>query len=268
MRKNAWMICCCTAVLAAFGTFFRWLQDQVCFEADTGLAVRGSIWPYIVALMIVIAAAVLAVVCFRMKNQPHMYFPDSLSAALAAPQRVRTIGGVVLGMLLAVGGLWLLLGSGTLASPGLQRVLAVLAIVTGAAFARQMLASGEGEPTSGTVLCASMPIVLLAFWLIVSYKVNIVNPTISAYAVEILALCAALIAFYQFAGFAYGRPKAIKSIYWSQFAAFLCITALPDDRTGGQQFMLAAIAGILVFQSYLTASNIRPAVSGPVSDVQ
>ncbi|MEI3160925.1 MAG: hypothetical protein V8S57_03965 [Oscillospiraceae bacterium] len=74
MRKNAWVICCCTAVLAAFGTFFRWLQDQVCFEAETGLAVRGSIWPYAVALMIVIAAVVLAVVCFRMKNQPHTIF--------------------------------------------------------------------------------------------------------------------------------------------------------------------------------------------------
>ena len=136
MRKNAWVICCCTAVLAAFGTFFRWLQDQVCFEADTGLAVRGSIWPYAVALMIVIAAVVLAVVCFRMKNQPHTYFPDSLPAALAASPRVRTIGGIVLGALLAVGGLWLLLGSGTLASPGLQRVLAVLAIAAGAADSR------------------------------------------------------------------------------------------------------------------------------------
>ena len=187
MRKNAWVICCCTAVLAAFGTFFRWLQDQVCFEADTGLAVRGSIWPYAVALMIVIAAVVLAVVCFRMKNQPHTYFPDSLPAALAASPRVRTTGGIVLGALLAVGGLWLLLGSGTLASPGLQRVLAVLAIAAGAAFARQMLAPGDAETASGAVVCASMPIVLLAFWLIVSYKVNIINPTVSAYAVEILA---------------------------------------------------------------------------------
>ena len=204
MRKNAWVICCCTAVLAAFGTFFRWLQDQVCFEANTGLAVRGSIWPYAVALMIVIAAVVLA----------------------------------------------------------------VLAIAAGAAFARQMLAPGDAEAASGAVVCASMPIVLLAFWLIVSYKVNIINPTVSAYAVEILALCAALIASYEFAGFAYGRPKAIKSIFWSQFAAFLCITALPDDRAGGQQLMLAAIAGILLFQSYLTASNIRPAVSGPVGGAQ
>ena len=230
MRKNAWVICCCTAVLAAFGIFFRWLQDQVCFEEETGLAVRGSIWPYAVALMIVIAAVVLAVVCFRMKNQPHTSFPDSLPAAFVA--------------------------------------VAALTIVTGAAFIWQMLSIGDGETTSGTVVCASMPIVLLAFWLIVSYKVNIINPTVSAYAVEILALCAALIAFYELAGFAYGRPKAIRSIFWSQFAAFLCITALPDDRTGGQQLMLAAIAGMLLFQSYLTASNIRPAVSGPVGGAQ
>ena len=174
----------------------------------------------------------------------------------------------MLGVLLAIGGAWLMISSGTLASPGLQRVLAVLTIVTGAAFIWQMLSIGDGETTSGTVVCASAPIVLLAFWLIVSYKVNIINPTISAYAIEILALCAALIAFYELAGFAYGRPKAIKSIFWSQFAAFLCITALPDDRTGGQQLMLAAVAGILLFQSYLTASNIRPAVSGPAGGAQ
>ncbi len=268
MRKNAWMICCCTAVLAAFGTFFRWLQDQVCFEAETGLAVRGSIWPYAVALMIVIAAAVLAVVCFRMKNQPHTSFPDSLPAALAAPPRVRTIGGVVLGALLAVGGVWLLIGSGTLASPGLQRVLALLTIVTGAAFIWQMLSVTSGETASGTVVCASMPIVLLVFWLIVSYKVNIINPTVSAYAVEILALCAALIAFYELAGFAYGRPKAIRSIFWSQFAAFLCITAQPAADAGGQRLLKAAIAGDVGFLACMAASNIRPAVSGPVGGAQ
>ncbi|MFR6425546.1 MAG: hypothetical protein ACLUNO_08350 [Oscillospiraceae bacterium] len=47
---------------------------------------------------------------------------------------MRTIGGVVLGALLAVGGAWLMISSGALSSPGLQRVLAALTIVTGAAF--------------------------------------------------------------------------------------------------------------------------------------
>ena len=221
-----------------------------------------------VALPVVSAMGVECAILPTAVLSTHTSFPDSLPAAFVAAPRVRTIGGVVLGALLAVGGAWLMISSGTLSSPGLQRVLAALTIVTGAAFIWQMLSIGDGETTSGTVVCASMPIVLLAFWLIVSYKVNIINPTVSAYAVEILALCAALIASYEFAGFAYGRPKAIKSIFWSQFAAFLCITALPDDRAGGQQLMLAAIAGILLFQSYLTASNIRPAVSGPVGGAQ
>ncbi len=30
--------------------------------------------------------------------------------------------------------------------------------------------------TPGALVCASMPMVLLVFWLIVSYKVNIINP--------------------------------------------------------------------------------------------
>ena len=267
MRKNAWVICCCTAVLSAFGIFFRWLQDQACFEAETGLAVHGSIWPYVVALMIAVAAAVLAVVCFRVKNQPHTSFPDTLPAAFAASKRARAVGGVLLGAMLALGGLWLLLSSGALSEPGLQRVLAVLAVVTGVVFARQMLAPGERENDAGALVGVSMPMVLLVFWLIVSYKVNIINPTISAYAVEILALCAALIAFYELAGFAYGRFKQC-GILRMQFAAFLCITALPDDRAGAQQLMLVAIAGMLLFQSYLTASNIRPAVSGPAGGAQ
>ena len=219
------------------------------------------------------------------------YLPVSLAAqhldtqsvwfalALAAPVLGHAVGvfngfhggkciASAFGAMLALGGLWLLLSSGALSEPGLQRVLAVLAVVTGVVFARQMLAPGERENDAGALVCASMPMVLLVFWLIVSYKVNIINPTISAYAVEILALCAALIAFYELAGFAYGRPKAVKSIFWSQFAAFLCITALPDDRAGAQQLMLVAIAGMLLFQSYLTASNIRPAVSGPAGGAQ
>ncbi len=68
------------------------------------------------------------------------------SAAFAASKRARAVGGVLLGAMLALGGLWLLLSSGALSEPGLQRVLAVLAVVTGVVFARQMLApGGTGE---------------------------------------------------------------------------------------------------------------------------
>ena len=83
--------------------------------------------------------------CFRVKNQPHTSFPDSLPAAFAASKRARAVGGVLLGAMLALGGLWLLLSSGALSEPGLQRVLAVLAVVTGVVFARQMLVRPTAE---------------------------------------------------------------------------------------------------------------------------
>ena len=46
MRNSAYPICITTLVLAAFGAFFRWLQNQVSFDLDTGLAVRGSLWEF------------------------------------------------------------------------------------------------------------------------------------------------------------------------------------------------------------------------------
>ena len=269
MRKKALTICCCTGVLAAFGAFFRWLQNQVSFEKDTGLAVPGSAWPYLVAAWIAVAAVVLGVQCLRLKNQQRMHQPETFAEVFGAPSRIAWIAACVFGGVMVLGGVILLVSVPVqeLQRP-LLRFLAVAAIAVGVTFPMQLRGAAAQEPSTGTVVIAALPILLFAFWLIVSYKVNIINPTMSAYAVEILALCAALIAFYQLAGFAYGRPKAIKSIFWSQFAAFLCITALPDDRAGGQQLMLAAVAGILVFQSYLTASNIRPAVSGPVGGAQ
>ena len=91
MRKNAWVICCCTAVLSAFGIFFRWLQDQACFEAETGLAVHGSIWPYVVALMMVISAAAMALFVY-LAEKKNMAWLESFSIA----------GSMLIGMAAAV----------------------------------------------------------------------------------------------------------------------------------------------------------------------
>ena len=41
MKNKALNITISTAVLAAFGAFLRWLQNQVSFELDTGLAKAG-----------------------------------------------------------------------------------------------------------------------------------------------------------------------------------------------------------------------------------
>lgn len=258
MQKNALTICCCTGVMAAFGAFFRWLQNQVSFEADTGLAVTGTIWPYLVAAWIAVAAVVLWVQCLRLKNQQRMHQPETFAEAFGGSNRITIAAAWFCGIIMVAGGCILLL---SLHSAGEQvmllRILAVLAMVSGVAFPLQVR-NAEPEPSAAVAAMAVLPIVLFALWLIVSYKVNIVNPSISAYAVEILALCAATIGFYQIAGFAFGRPKAVRSVFWCQFAAFLCLMTLSDSRSTGQQCMFVAAAGMLLLQSWLVVSNIRP----------
>ena len=259
MRKNALTICCCTGVLAAFGAFFRWLQNQVSFEEETGLAVPGSIWPYIVAAWIILAAVVLSVQCLRLKNQQRMHQPETFAEAFGGVSRIANIAAWVFGALMALGGVILLV---TVPAAELQRpllrVLAVIAIASGVAFPLQFRSAAEQEPSVAVTVIAVLPIILFAFWLIVSYKMHIVNPTVSAYAVEILTLCAATVGFYQIAGFAFGRPKAARSVFWCQFAAFFCLMTLSDSRYAGAQCMFAAAAGMLLLQSWLVVVGTRP----------
>ena len=259
MRKNALTICCCTGVLAAFGAFFRWLQNQVSFEEETGLAVPGSIWPYIVAAWIILAAVVLSVQCLRLKNQQRMHQPETFAEAFGGVSRIANIAAWVFGALMALGGVILLV---TVPAAELQRpllrVLAVIAIASGVAFPLQFRSAAEREPSVAVTVIAVLPIILFAFWLIVSYKMHIVNPTVSAYAVEILTLCAATVGFYQIAGFAFGRPKAVRSVFWCQFAAFFCLMTLSDSRYAGAQCMFAAAAGMLLLQSWLVVVGTRP----------
>lgn len=266
MRKHALTICCCTGVLAAFGAFFRWVQNQVSFEAETGLAVPGSIWPYLVGAWIAVAAVVLSVQCLRLKNQQRMHLPETFSEAFGGASRIAGVVAWVFGVLMAIGGVLLLV---TIPAAELQRpllrVLAVAAIVVGVTFPIQLHSAAQREASAATAAVAALPVVLFAFWLIVSYKMNIINPTISAYAVEILALCAATIGFYQIAGFAFGRPKAVRAVFWCQFAAFLCLMTLSDSRYAGAQCMFAAAAGMLLLQSWLVITGTRSMSEMPAS---
>lgn len=251
--------------MAAFGAFFRWLQNQISFEADTGLAVPGTIWPYLVAAWIAAAAVVLGIQCMRLKNLQRMHQPETFAEAFGGLNRAVVAVSWFFGAIMFIGGLVLLLSSPAGGQRMLLRVLAILAMATGVAF--PMLArTAEASPSTPTVTLTVLPIVLFAFWLIVSYKTNIVNPAISAFAVEILALCAATIAFYEVAGFAFGRPKAVRSVFWCQFAAFLCLMTLSDSRPTGEQCMFVAAAGMLLLQSWLVISNIRPMSEMPAPE--
>ena len=129
-------------------------------------------------------------------------------------------------------------------------------MVYGFVFPFQLADKGE-RPRTSTVVFSAIPIVLFAFWIVVSYKSNIVNPTITAYAVEILTLCALTVAFYQVAGFAFDRPRPIRATFWALFAATLCFASIADKHYFAVHLIFIAAALMLMLQAWLIASNVK-----------
>ena len=258
MRNSAYPLCITTMVLAAFGGFLRWLQNQVSFELETGLAVRGSIWPYATAIWIVLAAAVLLVSARRAVNRDRVRRPETFAQAFYPVGGYSGVFVILCGLVMAVGGVLLFL-TVPFSEPQrrLYQIVGVIGAVYGVAFPFQLQDHAE-RPHTLTVVLSGLPIALFAFWIVVSYKSNIVNPTITAYAVEILTLCAMCVAFYQTAGFAFDRPKPIKSIFWALFAAFLGVMSVADRHYLGVHIMLLGASLMLMLEAWFIGSNVKP----------
>ncbi|NCB51480.1 MAG: hypothetical protein EOM54_06310 [Clostridia bacterium] len=257
MRKNSLVICCVTCVFGAFGAFFRWLQDLTGFEEDTGLYISGNIWSRALIVACVGAALALFVMVLDLKKKK-LSLPEEYSAAMGGTTVLYRPAYIGLASLMAAGSIILIFSAFKDAYPVLQVSLSLMGLLAAAGFTLMTSATRRRRDPPLNCFGATLIIALFCFWLIVSYRENAVGPVVWSYAIEILALACTLVAFYYIASVPFGRPKPFSAIFFSQFGAFLCIVALPDDRWTGQKIMLAAAAGMLLFLSYALIANLRP----------
>ena len=73
-----------------------------------------------------------------------------------------------------------------------------------------------------------------------------------------MSICAALLAFYYVAGYAFGRVRPQHTVFFCMMGAFLCLMCLADDRSFGIQLMTISAAGMLLFDGWMILSNMRP----------
>lgn len=259
MRTKALSITISTAVLSAFGAFLRWLQNQVSFELDTGLAKVGSIWPYVMAAWIVLAAIILWVQSARMTRLEKAPIPVTYAEAFAPLGRLSDVLGLLFGFAMVVGGVLLIM---TVPPSDQQRtllrVIGGVSVLCGIGFPIQLAGARSERPSGAVAVFAALPIFLYAFWLVESYKANIINPTITAYAIEILTICAMGVAFYQMAGYAFDRPKPARAIFWANFAGFFAIVSLADVHYFAVYLILLSSGLMLMLQAFLIGANTKP----------
>ena len=178
--------------------------------------------------------------------------------AFAPVGRLSDILGLIFGFAMMVGGVLLIM---TVPPSDQQRLLLRIiggvSVICGIGFPVQLAGARSERPSTAVVLFAGLPIFLYAFWLVESYKANIINPTITAYAIEILTICAMGIGFYQMAGYAFDRPRPIRATFWALFAATLCFASIADKHYFAVHLIFIAAGLMLMLQAWLIASNVK-----------
>lgn len=274
------------AVLGGIAAFvLRRLQTAFGFETDTGLPVKSS--PYGLALLLVLAvlAVVFALMVRRLpadREQPPVLFSQRFCSAETFPFFL-----LIAGLLLIVlsGALDLLAGltdtsvmqdalsagsvSGGIStatsslSPRLSVVQGVLTICAGICLfpvcklcrRRGKRVSSPENPSSFSGNLLLVPVIVLVIRLVVTYRADSVNPSLSAYYVELLALTFLILSLFRMASFAFDGGKPRRYVWDTLAAVVLCAATLADGHglASGLLYGGAALAELAFLLLYLDA---------------
>lgn len=252
MRKDALTLTISTLVAGIFGAFLRWLQNLNAFEEDTGLFISGKASTWLLVIYLIIAAGLIAAVVFWWLRR---YDRPSDMGAFGARTVVPNILSKALGVITALACIAIMFAANSTRLPTLQRVFAALGILAGAAMLLLFSSPGVQAPyrrQAGIVIS-----LFCCLWLITSYKFTAEDPVVWAFVIEILAVCAVIMAWYELAAYSYGRAKPDAALFFVMLAAVLCITTLSDSRSFAWQLLFFSQTAMLLMHEYLMIENMK-----------
>lgn len=240
---------------SAFAVFIRWLQLQIAFD-DKGLCGKSTLN---VAVVLIVLAAGAVFYRFVKKMQEERLVPptEPLIALANAGNKLYGIIRWTIGVIMCLGALLLALKCETDENVTLLLILAGLAFLTGLAFPIYMQRVNSARlKIRPMCLLSILPVLMYALWLIVCYKANDINSVVWGYAVEIIAVSVAMVAFFYNAGYAFGQPKPWKSLFYSMIAAVLCVMCIADERYFGMQLIFVSSALMFMYYVWVIVENM------------
>lgn len=255
LNKKALERTCYVIGAGAFGVFIRWLQNQMAFTED-GLAEKSFFHMFVVLYILTMALLFLRFV--DLERSRYFYLPEGFEEVLVNPGRLYSALRWTCGVIICVGAIALYAASETEEEVTLLRILAALGFLYGASYPA-LLGAANKPVRRRNFACtvASLPMLFFALWLVISYKINDINSVVWGYVIEMLAIVAAMAAFFRLAGFLFDTPKGWHTMFAVMFGAACCVMALADDRYMGMQLMFLGTAGLLLICNWVMFCNLK-----------
>lgn len=276
MKKR---LSCLLLVSSGAAFFLRLMQMHFGFEPDTGLPVHGSLWGLLVPVVLAILAVVwwMAVRPLPAKDSPalpqdfpmtkqHLFLPIAGVALVALSGLAWLAFGLLPSTANAVAEDGTLI-SVTVTSPipvSTMVILGALSLVMAltlfpAVAACQVPKKAESRAFRGTLLLAAP--VCLVVRLVLIYRIHSVDPSVSHYAVELLAMVCLTMAFYRLSAFGCGAGNTRRFLLYAGWAVVLSIATLADGHSLPD--MLLYLGAALTLLGLLLARLCEP---GPAEE--
>lgn len=255
MQREATRITGFTAVMAAVGFLFRWLQGMRIYDPATGLAdSRAGINFWLIGIMVITLGVVLVFVLYL-----RQFGAPEGPKALDGRTLLHPIVGIFAGIVLAVAGLVMVVMGGQYASPMLRRVLGLLMAAAGVSVVELTVHAGKSGKELLRQISAVVITAMGCVWMVAEYKENAANPVIWSFAMEILALSAATLAFYFVAGYQFGETQPLRAIFFCFAGLFLCVVCVIDEQSLADSVAFAAVGLLLGLWGFILTENmIKP----------
>ena len=254
MQSAAYKLTGFTAVIAALGFLLRWLQNMNIIDPATGLALKGAGFSALVVTLITAVFAILLVWTMFLRRCDAPLVPEE---AFAGKTFLATVFGVAAAIALAVSGAIRLFQAGSMMWPVVQRICGIGTLA--AAIGVLLMVTGATQPEKAGVrrVGSALVVVFGCLWLIAAYKDAAADPVLWRYGLDIVAICVALIAFYYTAGYFFGEPKPLRSIFFCYFGGFLCVMCVIDEHSLAESVTMASVALLLMMWGFLLTQNLK-----------
>lgn len=260
------------AVLGGAAAFvLRLLQNQTGFEAETGLPIPGNLAGMALAALLAAAAAALILLARRLPAEEEPVFPADFSVESPGLLTLPVCGvflialsgaadlAEALGVLpelprLSRHSLYSVLRAGGMGfSVRGQLLLGLLSLLSagGLFLAAAACRKRPGQaPRTTPPWVLLLPVGMLVVRLVLTYRVDSVNPSLEMYYIELLTLVFLTLGFYRLSSFAFEAGRTWLFGFYTGAAVLLCAASLADGSAYLSSLLLQ-VGGAVTLMGFL-----------------